>query len=411
MYLKLYLVQFMNDLKHQKLRAFLTLFGLIWGTTAIMLLLSVGEALRDQMFKSMHGMGEKIVIMWPGKPSIPYRGFSKGRNLSFYLEDVAYLKQTVPQIESISAESSSRSSPQVRYQDKELMLDLIGVEPIWAEMRSVIPQQGGRFIHPEDSKLKRRVVFLGDKLKENLFGQDDAVGKFITIDKVPFQVIGVLKPKIQNSSYSGQDNEKAIIPLTTLMLMYNRKDLNNLIIKPRAGDPDSACMKAVIQSLSRSKIFDPKDSDAVWTWDTRDMDKFVGNFTLGLQLFLGIVGAFTLVVAGIGVANIMNVIVEERTREIGIKMALGIRKRLVMWQFLFETFLLTFIGGLIGFLISTGICSIIKLFKIEDYMGKPAVTLWVGLISTLILGLVALLAGYFPAKRAANLNPVDALRW
>ncbi|MBP7460647.1 MAG: ABC transporter permease [Candidatus Delongbacteria bacterium] len=411
MVLKIYLIQFINDLRHQKLRAFLTLFGLIWGTTAIMLLLSIGEAMQSQMYKSMHGMGERIIIVWPGKTSLTYRGFPKGRDISFYPDDITYLRSVVPEIESISGECRSWGSPKVRYKDKELTLDLIGVEPVWAEMRNVIPQQGGRFIHPDDMEHKRRVVFIGDRLKENIFGQEEALGRYITIDNTPFQVIGVMTPKIQNSSYSGRDHSKAIIPLSSLMLMYNRKTLNNLIVQPRIGDPDSACMHAITIAFSRSKQFDPVDDDALGDWDTRDMDKFVGNFTLGLKLFLGLVGGFTLVVAGIGVANIMNVIVEERTREIGIKMALGIRKRMVMWQFLFETFMLTFIGGLIGYLISAGLCGMMNLFKIEDFMGHPSVTLGVGIISTVILGLVALMAGYFPAKRAAGLNPVEALRW
>ena len=140
------------------------------------------------------------------------------------------------------------------------------------------------------------------------------------------------------------------------------------------------------------------------------MDQFAFSFSTGLQLFMGVVGIFTLIVAGIGVANIMHVIVEERTKEIGIKMALGIRRVIIMLQFLFETFLFTFIGGFIGFLISSGICKLLQMLNLKEYMGIPDVTAFVAVTTTIILGSVAFLSGYFPAKRAANLNPVEALR-
>jgi putative ABC transport system permease protein len=410
MYIKLYILQFLNDLKKQKLRAFLTLFGLIWGTTAIMLLLAMGEAIKKQIFISMHGMGEQIVILWPGKTSMPYKGFGKGRQISFYPEDIDYLKKTVKELGSISGEVIEWDD-KGRYKDQELSFQVIGVEPEWAEMRNVIPDAGGRFIHPEDLKLNRRVVFIGNKLKDNLFKNEDAIGKYILIHGTPFQVVGVLKPKIQNSDYSGRDHSKAIIPLTTFMLMYNRKTMNNIIYRPVDVTLKKICYDGVKANLARKKSFDTDDPDPISRWDTSEMDEFAFAFSIGLQLFMGVVGVFTLIVAGIGVANIMHVIVEERTKEIGVKMALGIKRAAIMLQFLFETFLFTFVGGFIGFLISGGICKILNMLNAKDYMGTPEVTTFVALTTTLILGTVAFLAGYFPAKRAAYLNPVEALRW
>jgi putative ABC transport system permease protein len=409
MYIKLYFIQFLNDLKKQKLRAFLTLFGLIWGTTAIMLLLASGESIKKQIFISMRGMGEQIVILWPGKTSIPYKGFGQGRQINFYPEDIDYLRKTVPEIGSISGEVVAWNQ-KGKYKKQELTFQVAGVEPEWAPMRNVIPDAGGRFLHPEDLKLNHRVVFIGDKLKENLFKDENAIGKYIQIDGVPFLVIGILKPKIQVSDYSGRDHSKAIIPITTHMIMYNQKTLNNIVYKPADVKVKKICYDKVKASLARKKFFDKDDPDPVGSWDTSDMDEFAFYFTLGLQLFMGAVGIFTLIVAGIGVANIMHVIVEERTKEIGIKMALGIKRIIIMLQFLFETFLFTFIGGFIGFLISSGICKLLVLLNVEE-MGKPEVTTFVAVTTTLILGIVAFLSGYFPAKRAANLNPVEALRW
>ncbi len=408
---KLYLLQFLNDLRHQKLRVFLTLFGLVWGTTSIMLLLAVGEALEKQLFKSMHGMGENIVIMWPGRTSMPWQGFNQGRQLSISREDIDMLAKTIPAIKHICGETRSRGDYLARFGDQELLVDMAGVEPVWAEMRNVIPQQGGRFIHPDDILLKRRVVFLGDKLKDNLFGAENPIGKYIEINHVPFQVIGIMQKKIQNSSYGGRDHSKAIIPISTFMLMYNYKFVDNALFQPAEPGISKNVTKQIIKNLANLKFFNPDDPDALDFWDTTDMDRFMGYLTKGLQLFLGIVGIFTLIVAGIGVANIMNVIVEERTREIGIKMALGIKRHWIMSQFIFETSLLTLIGGSVGFLLTAGFCSLIRSFPIEEYMGSPYITLRVALITTLILGVVAFLAGFFPARRAANLDPIAALRW
>jgi putative ABC transport system permease protein len=409
MYIKLYILQFFNDLKKQKLRAFLTLFGLIWGTTAIMLLLAMGEGIKKQLYKSMRGMGEQIVIIWPGKTSIPYKGFGKGRWITYYPEDIEFLRKTVPEMGSISGEVVVWEE-KGRYKKQELTFQVVGVEPEWAEMRNVIPDSGGRFLHPEDITMTRRVVFLGNRLKDNLFKEEDALGKYIQIGGFPFQVIGVLKPKIQTSDYSGRDHDKAIIPITTHMIMYNEKTLNNVVYKPADVSIKNICYDKLKANLARKKSFDINDPDAISRWDTSDMDDFAFYFSLGLQLFMGVVGVFTLIVAGIGVANIMHVIVEERTKEIGIKMALGIKKAAIMLQFLFETFLFTFIGGFIGYLISSSVCSFLLILNVEE-MGKPQVTAFVGITTTLVLGSVAFFSGFFPAKRAANLNPVDALRW
>jgi len=411
MIIKLYVLQFINDLKHQKLRAILTLFGLIWGTTAIMLLLSIGESIKKQMFINMHGMGEGICIIWPGQTSKPFAGFGKGREIRLFRDDILLIKKHISQIRFISGEQSNYNIP-IKFGKKNVMVNLTGVEAEWGEMRNVIPQMGGRFLHPDDIEEKRRVVFIGNKLKENLIGDEDAIGKSIIINGIPFTVIGVLKPKQQNSSYSGRDESKAIIPITTYMLMFDAKTINNLVYSPKNKKKSEETEKKIKEFIAKLKKFDPTDPDALWVWNTSEMDKFLGYFTIGLQLFFGIVGIFTLIVAGIGVANIMNVVVEERTKEIGIKLALGIKKKWILFQFLFETFFLTFLGGFIGFIISASICAVINQFpQIEDFMGKPHVTLPVALITTAVLGLVAFLSGYYPAKRASKLNPVEALRW
>ncbi|MGB2696320.1 MAG: ABC transporter permease [Candidatus Zixiibacteriota bacterium] len=405
----MFINQFLRDMRSQKLRTLLTLFGIIWGTTAVTLLLAFGEGLHAQMRKSAHGLGDKIVIMWPGRTSRPYEGLGKGRFLHLKEEDVSLLKREIKQMGQISPEYSQWNI-QIKYGKNIYSQNVVGVYPVFADMRNMIPVPGGRFINELDIKNRKRVVFLGNRLKKDLFREDEAVGKYVLINNTPFLVVGILKKKEQDSSYSSRDAYTAVIPATTLSAMFGRRYLNNMVFKPKDPTKNEYVKKRVYEVLGKKYRFDPEDKEALAMWDTTGMDKFFNYLFYGLRIFLGILGAFTLVVGGIGVSNIMNVVIEERTKEIGIKMATGAKKRFILSQFLFETLLITFMGGAIGFLFSWGIITIFPLFKLEEYIGTPVFSASVAISATLILGLIGILAGFFPARRAASLNPIEALR-
>jgi putative ABC transport system permease protein len=410
MYIKLYTIQFLNDLRYQKLRAFLTLFGLVWGTTAILTLIAISDAQKRNMLLQLKSIGENVVMIWPGRTTLPYKGFGRGRRVRFYPEDVQRLRESVPGIDLISGEISMWDEVSARYKKVEDGINLAGVEPDWGELRNIYPAENGRFIQPTDIVQKRRVVFIGNELKETFFGSEDAIGKLMYINKIPFQVIGVMQPKYEQSRHMGKDSRKAFIPLSTLILMLNKTRLESISYRPKnvlEGDFVLANIKTTIAQL---RSYHPDDKNALHIWDTGDHGKWIANFAIGIQLFFGIVGLFTVIVAGIGVANIMNVIVEERTREIGIKMALGMKRRIILIQFMFETFLMTFLGGCIGLGVSMMICYFLGRAELEN-IGKPYVTVDAALIAVSILGTVAFVAGVFPARRAATLEPVEALRW
>ncbi|KPJ65384.1 MAG: hypothetical protein AMJ89_03750 [candidate division Zixibacteria bacterium SM23_73] len=410
MHILMFATQFLRDMRSQKLRTFLTIFGIIWGTAAVVLLLAFGKGLHAQNQKSMHGLGEGIVILWGGKTSKPYMGFGRGRWIGLREEDAILLKNEIKELGGVSPEYS-RWSTTMRYKKNTVTQNMVGIYPIFGELRNIYPELGGRFINPIDLKEQKRVVFIGNELKEDLFGQDEAVGKYIFIDNVPFLVVGVMKKKSQDSSYSGRDAHKAFIPATTFASMYGYKYVNNIIFKPRDARGVEFVKKRVYQVLGKKYKFDPEDKESLWMWDTSEMEKFLTYFFLAFRAFLAIIGTFTLIVGGIGVSNIMNVVVEERTKEIGIKMSLGAKKRHILSQFVFETLMITFVGGVVGFMFAFMVVKVFPYFKLEEYMGIPEISFSTGLIAVGVLGLVGLISGFFPARRAANLNPVQALKF
>jgi len=407
------LKEILHDLGQYKARTAMTMFGLIWGTMTVILLLAFGVGVGKQMSKNMHGIGEGIAIVWPGRTSIPFEGYGRDRSIRLTEDDIEYLRGEVRDISRISPEFSTWRLP-VRVMDKVNRLNLTGILPEFGVMRNIWPEPGGRWLNDMDVKYKRRVVFIGNRLRDFLFGEnEEVIGKYVYIGETPFLVIGVMRSKTQNSSYNSRDRDRAFIPYTTFKSITGYRYVSNFIYQIEDPKINAEVRQKVYTAFGKKFRFNPDDKETLGIWDTTTFDVFIENFSLGFTLFMGLIGVITLIVGGIGLANIMYVVVQERTREIGVRRSVGAKSRHIFGQFIFEAFVVIGLGAVIGFLLAVGLIELIAAIpsvELREAVGLPELNLIVALSTMSILALIGFLAGFFPARRASKLHVIDCLR-
>ena len=404
---------FRADAAHNRKRIALTVLAIAWGTLSIVMLLSFGEGMKRAFHRTVRGMGEGIGVLWPGATTKPYAGLPSGRTIQFTDEDMELLKARIPELAAISREYSRRVP--VSNGTKSVNARVRGVDPSFGPMRNLIPTAGGRFIDESDLVEKRRVAFLGDELAKDLFGPADPIGRTVQINQSTFVVVGVMQAKVMMGMYSGPDKGQATIPATTFKSMYTDARPNNMVYAPVSMEAGDQAKAEIYRVLARKYRFDPEDRRALGIWDTRENQRITGNIALGIQVFLGIIGALTMFVGGMGVANIMYAVVKERTREIGVKMALGAKVRQVMAPFVMEALMMTVIGGVMGTLVSLGLMGVIATLPLKgeafEFLGRPTFSPAIAACTSVVLGAIGMAAGYFPARRAASVNPAISLRY
>jgi putative ABC transport system permease protein len=405
----------MRSSRVQKKRALLTIAAIAWGSLSLLLLLSFGEGLKRQLLVADSGLGRNIAILWPGETTRPWNGMPSGRWILPRVEDIELISQRVANLQAVSGELRSWQSA-YRYGDRTVNRRLTGASLSYGDIRAHIPRSGGRFLNPLDEKLRRRVIFLGHELAADLFGDEEPVGLSVLVDNVPYTVVGVLIDKLQNSTYGGPDDAHGVIPISTFEAQYGENELDAIVVKPLRADLMPAVLKGVRETLGAKYGFDPEDERALGTWNTVEGAALMDKIMLGIQLFLGIIGALTLVVGGIGVANIMYAVVKERTSEIGVKMALGARPGWITAPLVLEGLTYTVIGGALGLIMATGLIVILDWVPTEgnealQMLGKPTLSVPIAIFNATVLGSIGLLAGYFPARRAALVDPAETLRY
>jgi putative ABC transport system permease protein len=397
-----------RDLRRQPLRTTLTLSGVGWGTFAVVILLAFGSAVSRQNLKSFRGVGQGFVIAFPASTTITYQGIPKGRLVRLTPEQVLLAGQKVPGIKRTSFEFTATRA--IRYRREDVLNTVRGVTVNYGDIRNIIGGQG-RDLNDTDMTQKRRVCVLGNTVTENLFHEEEAVGRTIFIEGLPFTVVGVMKRKIQTSNFSGQRDEHcAFIPWTTYSALFGDKYVDSFIFQPANPANSKRTIRQMREELGEMAGFSPDDNDALFVWDWTEFEKSFSIFFLAFNIFLGVIGSFTLLVGGVGVASIMLIVVEERTKEIGIKLAVGAKRRHVLWQFFAESLVIVLFGGGLGFLLAALVLRALPIEKIEDFVGNPQINPAVGVATVLILLAIGIISGLMPARRAASTNPIEALR-
>jgi putative ABC transport system permease protein len=410
----LLIAEFWTDLKAQRTRALLTLFAVFWGTLTIVLLLGFGEGLKRAMVEGMLGAGERMFMVYGGETTRPHQGLPGGRRIRLVEEDLDLLLRAIPELDmgSVSYGGWGTVIKSPHYTTTSMME---GVHVDFSAMRTMFPAAGGRFLNDRDMRERRRVAFLGDSLALRLFPAGDAIGSTVHIDAFPFTVVGIMANKTQTSMNNGPDADRIIIPASTFQTIYGSRAVSHILVRPRDLREAEVAKQRIYEVMGARHSFDPEDTRAVRMWDFIEDERVTRAITLGIQIFLGVVGALTLIVAGVGVANIMYVVVRERTREIGVKLAVGARRRHILAQFVFEAVLICLTGGLVGLglgaAIVSGVAALPDANQAMFFIANPALPWPVVLATVGLLVGIGILAGIFPARKAAGLDPVESLRW
>ncbi|HWR36486.1 MAG TPA: ABC transporter permease [Clostridia bacterium] len=398
-----------------KLRTALTMFGIAWGVVSIVLMVAAGEGMRVGQQKQQQSFAKDLMIVFAGRTSMQAGGTRAGHRVVFEAGDVPLVQEQSPSCRYVMPELGQGNMP-IRSNFNNASLIVTGAYPEFSEIRSIDVSEG-RWYSWQDMEEKRRVAFIGSDVRKQLFPGRPAVGETIYIADVPYSVIGVMREKEQGSSYDGRDINKVFIPFSIMLQdlpnapPQTPRSVDRLLVTPRSVALHEACKAEILGSLARLHGFDPQDKEAANVWDTVKEAKAFQRMTDGMKYFLGAVGITTLFLGGIGVMNVMLVAVRERTREIGVRKAVGAPAHLILRQFFLETVVIVTLSGGIGLSIAYGICALVNLLPMPDFFAGLLPTWQSGALAIALLGATAILAAMYPARRAASIDPIEALRY
>jgi len=409
------IIDVLRTLWAHKLRAFLTMFGIAWGIVSIVLMVAAGEGLRKGQEEQTRNLGKDVMIVFHGRTSMQAGGTRAGRLVHWEDADVPVVQSeavdceyAIPELEKESVLTHSN------FNNASLMVT--GSYPEFGFIRTLNVGLG-RFYDWDDMRDARRVAFLGSDAAKQLFPGRNPVGDNVYLNDFPFVVIGVMATKKQDSSYDGWDVNKIFVPYSAMRRDFPDKppstptSFDQLLVTPKSVEQHEACKHEVRVALARMHRYDPNDKEACPIWDTVQEAKAFRQMTDGMKYFLGAVGVVTLMLGGLGVMNVMLVAVRERTREIGVRKALGAPSGTILRQFFMEALIIALLSGAIGLGTAFGFCALVNLLPMPDFFAGLVPDWTSGLFATGILGTVAVAAALYPARRAASIDPIEALRY
>ncbi len=425
------IVQALENLRANKLRSFLTMFGILWGMISVVVLSATGEGFRRGNDKVLRELGKNIGIIWGGRTSMQAGGERAGREIRLTLEDARALASESSMIAIVSPELERGGVP-IKSGYNAAAARVSGIEPQYQDIRTIELEYGRDFTWQDEEQVSR-VAIVGADMCEQLFGKRHVLDESISINGVPYTVVGKIRKKEQDSNYSGPDNNKIFVPFAAMSRDLPRKDapdgtLSDIIVSPkdfvvdelpsvlehrtgRIEDIDWPLEREVRTILARHHGFDPDDLKAIQMWDTSLETMMFGRMIGHMKDFFTIVGIVTLALGGIGVMNIMLIAVKERTREIGVRKALGATTSVIQRQFFLEGFFLTLLSGGSGMLLALGLCSLVNRLPMPARFSGMVLSWQSGALSLFVLVTIGIATSTYPARRAAELPPVEALRF
>ena len=417
MRIKELIFQSWDALTRNRLRSILTMMGIVWGLTTVVLLLGYGQSVSEGVLNAFLGIGNNVIIVWEGQTSMQAGGQRAGKRIHFKYEDIQAIRDEAPLVRLVSAEWDDAVA--YKYGDRVISVQSKAIQYPYGEMRRLNIAEG-RYFEEDDFSEHRHVLIFGPNAAVKVFGNRDPVGEHVTINGQTWDVIGLLRLKIQDASNNGPDNENVFMPFESMSDIVNQRDPSMFAFQPVTALQHKAALAQVREVLARRHNFDPRDDKSSPEWDTVDDTKEIEQFGLALRIILGFIGVLTLGVGGVGVMNIMLVSVTERTKEVGLRKALGARNRDIALQFLVEALVLTFAAGAVGMLVSLFLAHAIPPMPLYSEMYKTAnhegdiflkTSSSVMLTAFVILTVVGVTAGLWPALKASRMEPVEALRY
>ncbi len=404
--------QIFRTLWAHKLRSFLTMFGIAWGVGSLLLLVGLGEGFRSGNKRELAEFGQDIMFIFPGRAPAFQGSMTSARRYLLTYQDYLDIRKEAPHVRNASPVLISNDVRAIS-EFASANGQITGVEPQFNQIR-FLPLKQGRWMNDLDEAQKRNVIVLGDEMTKNLFPGRPSVGEKILLNGARFEVIGTMKRVGRGDDNS--TNMRGYIPFSVMNMYFPIKGENSegaissINYQPRITAEHKIAEGEVRRVVARNHGFDVKDDNAFETWDTIQQSKMVGSIFDAMNMFLGGVGMVTLALGAIGVINIMLVSVSERTREIGLRKALGATNHNILLQFFFEGILLTLVSGLIGLAFSGGLMLLARNVEGPQGFDPPRLVPMTALLAIGSLTLAGVVAGLYPARKAAMLQPVEALR-